>query len=203
LLSHYLTAARPYLEHYGYLAVFVGVMLEDFGLPAPGETLVIAGAALASQGAMGLLVFPAAWAGAVIGDNIGYGIGHFGGRRLVLRFGPRIGIRASYVARTERFFRRYGGGLVAVARFFEVLRQLNGIVAGISAMPWWSFLAWNALGAALWVAAWGGGAYFLGDHLQALIATLEGWAPYFIGAAAAVTLAALAWFVRRRHRRTP
>ncbi|HYW03343.1 MAG TPA: DedA family protein [Gammaproteobacteria bacterium] len=203
MLSHYLIAAKPYLEHYGYLAVFVGVMLEDFGVPAPGETLVIAGAALAAQGAMSLLVFPAAWAGAVIGDNIGYAIGHFGGRRLVLRFGPKVGIRASHVARTERFFRRYGGVLVAVARFFEVLRQLNGIVAGISAMPWWSFLAWNALGAALWVGTWGAAAWFLGHHLHAVIAIVEHWAPDFIGAAAVIALAALAWVLWRRHRDNP
>ena len=84
---------------------------------------------------MSPLVLVVAWAGAVTGDNIGYAIGHFGGRQLVLRFGPRIGIRARHLARAERFFVRYGAAIVTAARFFEGLRQVNGIAARSERAP--------------------------------------------------------------------
>lgn len=198
MLNDYLSVARPYLEHYGYLAVFVGVLLDNFGVPAPGETLLVAGAVLASQGAMGLFVFPVAWAAAALGDNLAFALGHFGGRQVVLRYGPRVGISASRLARAERFFLRYGAVIVTFARFFEVLRQLNGIAAGIGRMPWWSFFGWNALGAALWVGVWGGGAYLLGAHLDAVLVVIERFAPYVIAATALVALALVIRAVRRR-----
>lgn len=147
---------QPFLLHYGYWAVFGGIMLEDFGLPVPGETLLIAGALLASQGDMHivpLLFF--AWAGALLGDNIGYGIGRFAGRHLVLRYGRYVLITQRRLDYAEKFFRKHGGLVVVAARFIEVLRQLNGIIAGMARMGWRRFLAYNLLGAALWVGFWG------------------------------------------------
>ncbi len=199
LLQHYLNLAEPYLRSYGYLAVFVGVLIESFGIPAPGETLVIASGMLASQGRMSVLVLPLAWAAAVIGDNIGYAIGHFGGRRLVVRYGPRIGVQPMHIERVEHFFRRFGGGIVALARFFDVLRQLNGVVAGLSGMRWWAFLVWNALGAAAWIGVWGVGAYFLGDHLALVLRLFHRWQPYVIGVGV-VAVAGLLGYLFWRHR---
>ena len=70
------------ISDYGPWTVFVLVLIEDFGLPVPGETALISAALLASQGKMPItLLLPAAWLGAVIGDNIGYAIGRFGGRQ--------------------------------------------------------------------------------------------------------------------------
>jgi membrane protein DedA with SNARE-associated domain len=100
--------------------------------------------------------------GAVAGDNIGYAIGRFGGCRVVLRYGRYVLISRERLTYTATFFRKHGGAMVAVARFFVVLRQLNGIVAGIAEMPWWHFLFYNALGAVLWVGFWGTLAYELG-----------------------------------------
>lgn len=74
------------------------------------------------------------------------------------------GVKPDHLAHVERFFKRYGGGIVIAARFIVILRQLNGVVAGSIQMPWWRFLTFNALGAALWVGFWGGGAFFLGEH---------------------------------------
>jgi len=134
---------QPYLQH-GYWAVFGAILLEDFGVPVPGETLLIAGSLLASRGRMDIAyLLLAAWAGAVAGDNIGYAVGRFGGRRAVLRFGSHVFIDEKKLDRTERFFAKYGGAVVVVARFFEVLRQLNGIVAGTARMRWWRFLSYN------------------------------------------------------------
>lgn len=199
-LHHYLAAAQVYLEQWGVLAVFLLVMVEGFGVPAPGQSMVIAGGLLAAQGKISVLVLPIAWAAAVTGDNIGYAIGHFGGRPLVLHLGRRIGIRSHHLERVEGFFQRWGGGVVIVARFFEGLRQLNGVIAGTSGMPWWRFLIFNAIGAGLWVSLWGLGAYLLGHHLEQVLEAFKRLEPWLIAAAVILFAAAIVFYVRRRSR---
>lgn len=151
-----LTTLKPYLDQYGYWAVFGAILLEDFGVPMPGESMLIVGALLASQGTLHIapLLF-LAWAAAVTGDNIGFGIGHFGGRRAALRFGHYVFLTRQRLEHVEGFFARYGGAIVIVARFIEGLRQLNGITAGTVRMSWPRFLLYNAVGAAIWVGFWG------------------------------------------------
>jgi membrane protein DedA with SNARE-associated domain len=158
------------LEHvvrdYGVVAVTVILMFEALGAPVPGETLLIFTAVLAGRGDISLpalLVF--AWAGSVLGDNIGYGIGRKLGRGAVTRYGARVGLTESRFDAVERVFARYGAATVTFARFVNVLRQLNGIVAGTLGMEWQRFLAFNALGAALWVGVWVLGTYFFSEHI--------------------------------------
>jgi membrane protein DedA with SNARE-associated domain len=184
-----------YIQHYGYFAVALGILLEDFGLPAPGETLLITGAIGASTGALNIyLLLPLAWAGAVIGDNIGYAIGHFGGHHLMMRYGSRIGITDERLKQVEAFFERYGGWVIVFARFVVILRQLNGIVAGTLGMHWLHFLALNAVGAALWVGFWGILSYWLGKGVQVYVHELHQATPLF-GALAVVFLAAGAGYL--------
>lgn len=191
--EHYLTIARPWLEQYGYFALFGGVFVEGFGLPAPGETLIIAAALLAGQGDMNPIgVLLTAWLAAVVGDNLGYALGRWGGRRLFLR----LGVKRSHLRRVEGLFRRYGGGIVLSARFFEVLRQLNGVVAGSMGMPWRRFLLFNSLGAALWVGLWGGGVWFLGEHLEQIEQLLRRFEPYVIGLGIAALLLVVGYLLR-------
>lgn len=198
-IHHYLAIAAPYLERYGYAAVFAGVMVESFGIPAPGQSLVMAGALLAAQGEMHIaLLLLIAWSAAVIGDNIGYAIGHFGGRRLVLHHGRYVGVRADHLERVEHFFARYGGGIVVAARFFEVLRQLNGVIAGTVDMPWWRFFAFNATGAALWVGLWGMGVYYLGRHMEQVLAVFKRFEPYVIAVGALAALGLVLFLFWRR-----
>lgn len=188
-LHHYLPLAGAYFEHYGYAAVFFGILVEDFAVPAPGESLLIAEAFMAASGKLHILpLLMFAWLGAVLGDNIGYLIGRFGGRSVVLRSGRYLGLNVTHLMRVEHFFARYGGWLVTFARFVTLLRQLNGIVAGLAEMPWWRFLAFNALGAALWVGAWGLGAYYLGKRIAEPLALLKQLEPYMwvIGAIAVI-----------------
>ncbi len=154
-MNDFVSAVQPYINQYGYLAVFVGVMLEDFGIPIPGETMLIVGAVLASQGQMNIIILLlSGWAGAAMGDNIGYSIGRFGGRRFIRRFGRYFFIHQKHLEYVEYFFKRYGKAVVVLARFVEIFRQLNGVVAGIGKMPWWDFLTYNALGAGLWAGSW-------------------------------------------------
>jgi membrane protein DedA with SNARE-associated domain len=158
------------LEHfvrdYGVVAVVVILTFEALGAPVPGETLLIFTAVLAGRGEISLpdlLVF--AWAGSVLGDNIGYGIGRKLGRAAVTRYGARVGLTESRFDAVERMFARYGAATVTFARFVNVLRQLNGIVAGTLGMEWQRFLVFNALGAALWVGVWVLGTYFFSEHI--------------------------------------
>ena len=145
---------EPWIHHYGVAAVFVILTLESFGVPLPGESLLIAAAVMAGRGEMsfpGLVL--SAWAGAVIGDNIGYVVGRKLGRTLLSRYGAKIGLTPERLCRVEAAFRHYGPAVVVFARFFNLLRQLNGVVAGAMKMNWRPFLAFNALGGALWVLA--------------------------------------------------
>ena len=195
-----LALVAPYLDRYGYAAVAGALLLESFGLPLPGETMLIAGAALAAEGELHLApLLICAWLAAVLGDNVGFAIGRFGGRALVVRYGARIGITESRFASVESFFHRFGGQVVLVARFFALVRQLNGIVAGTAGMRWWRFLAYNAAGAALWVSAWGFGVYHFGQSLGHVVARLHGSA-YAIGLVALLAIVAWLAHYRRRHR---
>src|SRR5262245_26377061 len=99
-----------------------------------------------------LLIFT--WAGSVLGDNIGYLIGKTICQATITRYGAKIGLTDARLNEAEKIFSRYGSATVLFARFFPVLRQLNGIVAGALGMSWWRFLLFNAIGAALWVGAW-------------------------------------------------
>lgn len=198
------TAIAHSIEHYGYIAVVVGILLEDFGLPTPGETLLITGAISASTGALDIyLLLLLAWIGAVIGDNIGYAIGHFGGHHLLLRYGSRIGITSDRLKHVENVFDRYGGWVIVFARFVVILRQFNGIVAGTLGMHWLHFLGLNAIGAALWVAFWGILAYWLGKGVLVYVHELHRLAPV-AGVLAFLCLAgggAYLWLRLRRGRR--
>src|SRR5437016_3251161 len=103
---------------YGYIVVFIGVMLENAGLPVPGETALLAGGALVKLGRLsfGLVVITAA-AGAILGDNIGFLIGRRGGRVLAERHGWRVGVTRDRLAQLDAFFARHGGKTVFIARF--------------------------------------------------------------------------------------
>ena len=186
---------EPTLNHYGYLAVFGLVLLEDFGVPVPGETTLILGAVYAGSGKMSIwLVVLLGFVAAVIGDNIGFAIGHFGGRRLVDRFGKYIFLTPERVEKATAFFERRGPIIIIVARFIEGLRQANGIIAGISGIHWARFLLYNAIGAALWVGLWASIGYFSGSHINSIYNAATRYSAYL---AIAVGLLIVALIVRR------
>jgi len=198
-LPGFLETLAPLLDHWGYLAVGFLIFIEDFGVPSPGETVLIAASVYAGAGRLNIVaVGVIGFAAAVAGDNVGYAIGRFGGRTLVLRFGRYVMLTEERLARAESFFTRHGGKIVIVARFIEGLRQANGIIAGITRMPWPRFLAFNALGAALWVGTWTTVGYLAGNHIQAIYTQANRYALYLL-AAAALAIAAL--IIRHRLRR--
>jgi membrane protein DedA with SNARE-associated domain len=189
-----LHSLEPTLNHYGYLAIAGLVLIEDFGVPVPGETVLILGAVYAGTGRLSIvLVVLLGFLAAVLGDNIGFAVGHFGGRRLVERYGRYIFLTPERLDRATGFFERHGGKVVTIARFVEGLRQANGIIAGISGMHWAKFLAFNALGAALWVGVWSAVGYFSGNHITSIYNTASRYSTYL---AIAVGIAILAFIVR-------
>jgi membrane protein DedA with SNARE-associated domain len=194
-----LASLAPLLDHYGYLAIGGLVLLEDFGVPVPGETILIAGAVYAGTGRLNIVaVGVIAVAAAIIGDNIGYLIGRLGGRALVLRWGKYVLLTGKRLDKAEEFFTRHGGWVVTIARFLEVLRQANGIIAGITGMPWRRFLAYNALGAALWVALWASVGDLAGQHIATIYTSITRYSLYVL---IALGVAILALIGRRLARR--
>jgi membrane protein DedA with SNARE-associated domain len=157
---------------YGYAVVFGGVFLENTGLPVPGETMLLAGAALAHYGQLSLTrVILTAIAGATLGDNLGFFIGRHGGRRIAERHGWRIGLTADTLASFDQFFHRHGPKTVFAARFITGLRVVGAVLAGGSGMAWPVFLFYNATGAMVWCTAVAAAGYSLAYSW----ATLERW----------------------------
>ena len=186
---------EPTLNHYGYLAVAGLVLIEDFGVPVPGETVLILAAVYAGGGRLNIvLVAVLGFAGALLGDNIGFAIGHFGGRPLVERYGRYVFITPARLDKATWFFQRHGGKIIIVARFIEGLRQANGIIAGISGMHWPRFLVFNAIGAALWVIVWTSVGYFAGSNIDTIYNQATRYDRYL---AIALVLLLVAYIARR------
>ncbi|NJC71194.1 DedA family protein [Planosporangium thailandense] len=203
-LPGFLGHVAPLLDRYGYLAIAWLVGVESFGVPAPGQTIIIAAAVYAGAGRLNIVaVATVAFVVAVLGDNIGYAIGRIGGHRLVHRYGRYVRLTPERLDRAERFFARRGGLIVVIARFIDGLRQFNGVIAGINEMGWKRFLACNALGAALWVGLWSAVGYTAGVHAAAVYHTIHRYHWYAIGALIALVggVAALHVIKRRRRRR--
>ncbi|MGH3720960.1 MAG: DedA family protein [Pseudonocardiaceae bacterium] len=191
----------PILTAHGYLAVFGFLFIESFGAPVPGQTMLMAAGVFAGAGRLDVVgVALVGFLAAVAGDNIGYLIGHFGGRSLVLRFGRYVFVTDKRLTKAEDFFGRHGGKIVTVARFIDGLRQLNGIVAGIAGMPWRRFLAFNALGAAAWVGVWTSVGYFAGGHLTVIYQQFHRYQTLVLLLVGTVIVAAVVHWLWRRQR---
>jgi membrane protein DedA with SNARE-associated domain len=201
-LPGFLDALSSPLQHFGVWAIALLIMLEDFGIPVPGETILIAGAVYAGAGRLNIVsVGVAAFIAAIIGDNIGFAIGHFGGRALALRWGKYVFLTEERLDKAERFFDRRGAIVITFARFVEGLRQANGIIAGISGMHWLRFLIFNAIGAALWVGTWVSLGYFAGNHITTIYHYITLYSYYVLIALAILLVGYIAWRLRRRRRR--
>jgi membrane protein DedA with SNARE-associated domain len=163
-------ALEPALHNYGYLAVGGLLFLEDFGVPVPGETTLVAAAFYAGLGQLNIfLIIIIGILGAILGDNLGYCIGKFGGHPLVEKFGKYIFLTPERINKAEAFFKKRGGKIVIVARFIEGLRQANGIIAGLSEMHWLKFVIFNLIGAVAWVSVWVSVGYFGGSHIETFL----------------------------------
>jgi membrane protein DedA with SNARE-associated domain len=155
------------LRSYGYAGIFVLLFIENFGIPVPGQAVFVVAILLAAKGELRLVpVAITAWTASVLGGFVGFAIGRFGGHRLLERYGRYIWITPERLKKTEGFFSRFGGGVIVLARFFEGLRQVYGILAGSLNISWRYFIACNLAGATLWAAVWIGLLLWFGRHMH-------------------------------------
>lgn len=187
------------LSTWGYPIVGLFVGIESTGIPFPGETMLLAAAVYAGTGHLQIeWVIVAAAFGAIMGDNLGFLAGHFGGRPLVERYGRYIRIKPEHLDRATEFFRRYGDRTVFFGRFVAVLRAWAAFLAGVNRMPWHKFFVFNAAGGILWATIYGLLGYALGNNLPLLhrITAILGIGG--VAVAALVVIVALAFYWRRR-----
>lgn len=181
----------------GYLLPAI-IGLESMGIPSPGETALVAGAVLASQGKLHIwLVIMIGVASAIIGDNIGYLLGRRIGRDILQAPGPLHRHRLQAIAAGDQFFARHGPKAVFLARWIALVRFAAAWLAGINRMPFKQFFFWNALGGLTWGITFGLVGYYGG---KAAAGVLEK-----VGIAGAVVLGLMligsVEYMRRRLRR--
>lgn len=189
---------RNAVAQYGYWAIAVALLLENAGVPVPGESILLLASFLAySDQALRLpWIILVATIAATLGDNLGFALGYYGGRPLFLRYQAFFRIKQETLLRGESLFSKYGAVTVFFARFVFGMRIIAGPMAGVLRMSWRKFLISNFLGAVVWVTAISGTGYLFGRHWDRL---QEGLKRFDVAALAALLLAAAYLWWRNRN----
>jgi membrane-associated protein len=171
MAHHILDLLRDFLAHYGYGAVALALLLENAGLPVPGETVLLLASFLAySEHRLRLpYIIIVAIGAATLGDNLGFWIGHRGGRPLLEKYQHIFHVSRDTLLRAEKMFQRYGPPTVFLARFIFGLRVIAGPLAGVLRMHWKRFAIYNFLGATVWVTTISTVGYLFGRHWDTLM----------------------------------
>jgi len=204
LLAGHLATARYLLEHYGYLALFLSLVVEYLVFFIPGETLLLAAAAYSATGRLNFaIVVLAAAAGAAVGSNNAYWIGRHGGRPFLLEHARRFRIGPHALDKLENFFQRHGASAVFWLRFVTVLRILVGYLAGTQALRFRTCTIFSLLSALTWASAIGLLGYAFAHNLGTLRHLLSDLGLIAIGTI--VVVGVISWRVweRREDRRPP
>jgi membrane protein DedA with SNARE-associated domain len=176
---------------YGYWIVFTAILLDNAGLPIPGELLLLAFGVVAKDGHLDLVVgVVVAASAALVGDNVGYWLGRLAGTRVLARAG-----------RMPRF--KPGSASVVFGRFVVGARVLLAPVAGVTRMPFGRFLVFDGVGCFIWAGAFILIGYASGLRLEVM---QQGLQMFGIAAQVALVVAVAAWVVwrivgRRSHAR--
>ena len=186
-----LEAIQEIARQYGYWTVFLGIMLENAGIPLPGETITIVGGFLAGSGELNYwFVLGSAIAGAVLGDNCGYWIGKKGGWPILIALGRIFRISEEQLLEVKDQFGQNAARAVFLGRFVALLRIFAGPLAGIAQMPYPKFLLCNTAGATIWATAMVSLSFFVGELVP--LPQLVAWVGQFAFLALAIVIA---WFV--------
>ena len=165
-------------SQYGYIAIFFGILLENAGIPLPGETITLVGGFLAGSGELQYWgVLGTALCGAIIGDNIGYWVGFYGGWSLLTRIGRLFKLTEAQLVGVRDQFANNAAKAVFLGRFVALLRIFAGPLAGTAKMPYAQFLLWNAAGALAWASAMVSLSYFVGRLIP--LSELISWVAQF------------------------
>ena len=182
-------ARNQFLAH-GYWALFVTLLLENAGVPLPGETMLLFAAFLAHQHqelSLVLIVLTGI-AACTLGDNLGYWVGHHGGRPLLDRYQRFFRVSDRKIQRGEALFERYGAVTVFWARFVFGMRVIAGPLAGVLRMNWRKFVLYNILGASLWVSVIAALGFVFGKNWARLVRILRSANELLLVAAVVVAL---------------
>jgi membrane protein DedA with SNARE-associated domain len=190
---------RNAVAHYGYWAVGAALLLENIGLPLPGETILLLASFLAfSQHELHLpWIILVGTIVTTVGGSLGFALGHYGGRPLLDRYLRFFRIPPATLERGENLFSQFGAVTIFFARFVFGIRLIAGPLAGVLRMPWRKFLIWNFFGAAAWVTVISTVGYFFGRHWNRLERVLK---RFDIAVAILVVLIAIFWWYRNRLR---
>jgi membrane protein DedA with SNARE-associated domain len=188
---------RQFFDQYGYWTIAIALLLENAGIPVPGETVLLFASFLAySEQSLHLpYIILIGIVACTVGDNIGYAIGKRGGRPLLECYQRFFRIRPETIAKGERLFGKYGSITILFARFVFGLRIIAGPLAGVLQMPWKQFAVFNFLGAAVWVTVISCVGYFVGTEWTELLRVMKQINTGVLIAAAVV--AAVFWWRRR------
>ena len=188
---------------HGYIVIFIGAALDNFGLPASGNVVLFAGGWFSNRGHAALpLVMLSGFAGALASDNAVYWIGRIGGRPLItrvlkMRFLHFL-INEGTLEKVERYFEAHGGKMVFVGRFGPGLRSMTPLFAGVSRMKYYKFFPYNLSAAAVWAVAYTLVGYVFGVYWSELLSVAQSFG---YGIVALVVLALSALLMRRLLRR--
>ena len=200
MASHFFELLRLYFREYGYWTVAIVLLLENAGIPVPGETaLLFAGFLAFSEHQLQLrYIILLGIVAATLGDNLGYYLGLRGGRPLLMRYRRLFRIRQSTIEKGEEVFRRHGAVTIFFARFIFGMRIIAGPLAGALRMPWKRFLLLNFLGAAVWVTVIASAGFAFGTQWDRLLIILD---RINVIAVVAAALLALFFWIRYRARK--
>lgn len=188
---------------HGYLVIFLGAALDNFGLPSSGDIVLFAGGFFANNGQAALpLVMLTGFAGALVSDNSVYWIGRLGGRRLihrVLKFRfLHFLINEKSLEKVEQYFESHGGKTVFVGRFGPGLRSMTPLFAGVTQMKYYKFVPYNVAAGFVWAVVYSLIGYVFGQYWGELLAVAKSFG---FGVVALVVLVLLAFLLRRRYKR--
>lgn len=198
MTHHLLDFLRNALVQYGYWALAVTLLLENAGIPMPGETILLLASFLAySEHDLSLpWIIVVSTIAATVGDNLGFALGFHGGRPLLERYQATFRIPHKTLQRGEKLFARFGSATIFFARFVFGMRIIAGPMAGVLRMPWKKFAVFNFLGAATWVTVISGAGYLFGRHWGRLERDLK---RFDIAIAVLAVLAIVYWWWRNRN----
>ncbi len=166
---------RQFLIHWGYWGVAAFLLLENAGVPLPGETVLLLASVLAFKSHELRLpwIIVVGTIACTAGDNIGYLIGSAGGRPLLERWKNFFHVKDEHIHSAEELFHRYGPLAIFFARFIAGARIVAGPLAGVLRMHWKTFALFNFLGAVTWVTVIASIGYLFGSQLDRLLATVK------------------------------
>jgi membrane-associated protein len=192
-------------DQYGYPALFIGVLLENAGLPVPGETAVLVSGFLASPAGGGhfniLWVIVITLVAAIVGDNLGFWLGHRWARPRLQQGRGFLFLTPKTLQLAEGYFARYGVWTIFFARFITGLRVVGALAAGTAGMAWPRFLLANAGGALAWATAMSFLGYFFGHSWELLHKWLGRGGLIILGCV--IVLVGVPYLLRRLHKLSP